>query len=667
MKFKHLLASMLAIAVAVVACEDPNADPQNPNPEQETPTTPEEEPVKEDGTEANPYLIKTLADLQTIRDKAPMKAETWFRLENDIDMAEVTNWVPVNYEEPFNRKIHFDGNNKTISNFKPATWNHGDVAANYPSFFGVLWGSCKNLTITGAKIDGVAATSGILAGYVGTTNKPATVTNVTVKGELSTTVAKAGGMSGACKNAIFENCNVEVSILTSSTDAGGFVGVAEGDNQFKGCKVKVVMESCLADNPRCGGFIGWNRSTNATIDDCHVLTGSSITDNSGRTELKRATFGGFIAYADNAYPDENNPDLSPSVLLVKNSSTDITIAPGDFGEMNSTFIATTGYQSTITLEKCIAKGSVTSKQNYSGGIVARKQRTATGVLTIKECSFEGSLSGRAGVGGIVGAIEGDAGTAAELVITDSYAKGTITNLQNNVGGVVGLAGAPIQISGCYFDGTMDVNGYAGGAVGGIQASANPISITRSYSKGSMTVANNYAGGFVGAAMSADQTIDNCYSSMSVTQVAGKKQIGALVGTATTKITIKNCFASGNVIAGTVAAGIIGRVSTEDSEVSKCIAWNSKVEALASSLSGAIIGSLEKSGTYSDCVRKSDMVVNVAGPAQTLTDQDNITTVSSAIAYNGKAAAASATLSSVAKSLGWSEEVWDLTKDVPSLK
>ena len=78
---------MLAIAVAVVACEDPNADPQNPNPEQETPTTPEEEPVKEDGTEANPYLIKTLADLQTIRDKAPMKAETWFRLENDIDMA----------------------------------------------------------------------------------------------------------------------------------------------------------------------------------------------------------------------------------------------------------------------------------------------------------------------------------------------------------------------------------------------------------------------------------------------------------------------------------------------------------------------------------------------------------------------------------------------------
>jgi hypothetical protein len=37
------------------------------------------------------------------------------------------------------------------------------------------------------------------------------------------------------------------------------------------------------------------------------------------------------------------------------------------------------------------------------------------------------------------------------------------------------------------------------------------------------------------------------------------------------------------------------------------------------------------------------------------------------AYHGKAAAADATISSVAKSLGWDETVWDLSGAVPVLK
>ena len=37
------------------------------------------------------------------------------------------------------------------------------------------------------------------------------------------------------------------------------------------------------------------------------------------------------------------------------------------------------------------------------------------------------------------------------------------------------------------------------------------------------------------------------------------------------------------------------------------------------------------------------------------------------AYHGKAAAADATLSSVAKSIGWDENIWDLSGAVPVLK
>lgn len=673
MKFRHLFASMLAIAVAVVACEDPNADPQNPNPDQDPGTTPGEEQVVQDGTEENPYLLKTVADLQAMMEKAPLKAETYFRLENDIDMSEVTNWVPVNYAEPFERIIHFDGNDKTISNFKPSTWVDGEgEATGYPSFFGVLVGSCKDLTIADAAIEEASATTGILAGYVGTSFSPVTarittnVTNVKVSGEISTTVNKAGGMAGACYNANFENCQAEVSVRTASTDAGGFVGQLDpkGTNTFKNCTAKTTLTSLAGDKCRCGGFIGWNRSLNTTIDNCRVLNGSTITDESGRTDKQMPMYGGFIAFADNSYPDQNDSSIEPSVLTVRNSSADIIVDAGPMSRVNSLFIAQTGYQSTITLENCTAKGKVTSGDNYAGGLLGYKNSAATGTVTITGCTCEGEVSAGYGAGGIVGGVEG--GT---VIISDSKVIGTITCGSTRAGGLIGLAGksSTTEITDSYFDGTITGQGYLGGAIGGIADNSVKSTIDRTYSKGSITGTSNYVGGLVGAAQSPVQSVSDCYSIASVASASDTKQAGGLVGTATTKITVTNCFASGNVTVGTVAAGLVGRIGAAESTVSKCIAWNSKVEALASSLSGAIIGSLEKSGTYSDCARRSDLVVKVAGETKTVPDQDNITTVSSAIAYNGKAAAANATLSSVAKSLGWSEEVWDLTKDVPSLK
>ena len=674
MKLKNLFAGILAIAMVAVACEDPNADPQNPNPDQDPGTTPDEELVVGDGTEANPWRLRTVADLQSMTEKAPFQEETYFRLENDIDMSEVTNWAPVNYEEPFTRIIHFDGNNKTISNFSPETWLNADnVDTGYPSFFGVLIGSCKDLTITDAEISGVSATTGILAGYVGTSYSSVTqqfttnVSNVKVSGSIETASNKAGGMAGACYNANFENCQAEVSIRTASSDAGGFVGLLDpkGKNTFKNCTAKTTLVCMLADKCRCGGFIGWNRSAETEIDNCRVLSGSTITDDATKVEGTKymPMYGGFIAFADND-PGENEAN-GVSVLTVRNSSADIIIDAGPESRVNSLFIAQTGYKSTITLENCTAKGEVTSADNYAGGLVGYKNSAAVGTLTITGCTCEGEVSAGYGAGGIVGGVEG--GT---VIISDSKVIGTITCGSTRAGGLIGLAGSnsTTEITDSYFDGTITGQGYLGGAVGGIADKSVKSTIARTYSKGSITGTSNYVGGLVGAAQSPVQSVSDCYSIASVASASGTKQAGGLVGTATSKITVTNCFASGNVTVGTVAAGLVGLIGAAESTVSKCIAWNSKVEALAAGdPSGAIIGSLEQSGTYSDCARRSDLVVKVASETKTVPDQDNITTVSSKIAYNGKAAAAGATLSSVAKSLGWSEEVWDLTKDVPSLK
>ena len=81
MKLNRLFVSMLAIAVTVVSCEKP--DTVSPEPE---------EPVEvANGTEESPYLIKTVEDLSAMREKAESGKITYFRLANDIDMAEVTN------------------------------------------------------------------------------------------------------------------------------------------------------------------------------------------------------------------------------------------------------------------------------------------------------------------------------------------------------------------------------------------------------------------------------------------------------------------------------------------------------------------------------------------------------------------------------------------------
>jgi hypothetical protein len=287
--------------------------------------------------------------------------------------------------------------------------------------------------------------------------------------------------------------------------------------------------------------------------------------------------------------------------------------------------------------------------------------TIAGKVTINNFSYKGNIAGRAGVGGLVGAIDN-----GEITITNSSVEGTVKNFQNNIGGILGLSTATVKIDGCSFDGKVDGVSYVGGVIGGTGKSPY-YEVTRTSVKGEVISSNSYAGGIVGAAQAVnEQVIANCFCSAAIsTTHASGKQIGGLVGTATSKITITNSIATGKVSTVTVAGGIIGRVGAETSAVKNCIAWNPEVVATTNSLVGAVIGSLEKSGEYSACMRKSDLAVTGSNVA--LADQDDLTTVSASTAYHGKAAAADATASSVAKTLGWDEAIWDLSGAVPALK
>ena len=537
--------------------------------------------VPEDGTEAYPYLIKTLEDLVAVRAKASLETPTYFRLENDIDMASVENWVPFNWNDDYKRQIHFDGNGKTISNFAPKTWNDVNidgepVAAGYYSLFGVLYGSCKNLTVVNAELTDMPSSSGIIAGYVGTQTAegekmPGLVSNVTVKGTITAKGDKVGGLAGAAYNATIEKCNVDVVITTSSTDCGGLIGKATGDLVVTDCNVKANITSSAASKNRVGGLIGWNSTVTTTITNCHVLEGSVLTDASGRGSASNGNYGGLIGFGD----------TTGTVLTISKSSA-TTVIEGGLGTYNGGFIGGMGYASTA-------------------------------------------------------------------VITDSWAKGSVVG-----------------------------DNYAGGFCGAVQ---NKSTIERCWADVEVSSTGQRSGSFIGTNTDVI-VVKNCYSLGNATGVG--QQISGLIGYDKVGATIECCYAAGDITSNkSGSAGLVGTMDGETSSVVKCIAWNKNIvcNRLANNAwaPGAIVGAVTKAkGKYADCYRRADMVLtDLAENGMTLFDQENVegalpaapsySEATTQRAYHGKAAAADATCSSVAKSLGWDEAIWDLSGELPKLK
>ena len=529
--------------------------------------------LKGDGTEANPYVLKTAEHMVAMRTLAVLGQATYFRMANDIDMASVANWTPVNWDENFEREIHFDGNGKTITNFAPTSFMSDDqtTAAQYPSLFGVLYGSCKNLTIKNSKIivSETTPSCGFLGGYVGTAGKPAVVENVSVQGEVyggSCIGALAGQSNGTTT---YKNCTIDAVLTSAGTDLGGIVGKIRGDSEMTGCTVKATIVSKASSKNRVGGLIGWNSTATTTITDCHVLEGTTLTDQSGRSASDNGNYGGFIGYGD----------TSNTVLKISGCSAH-TIIDAGISTYNAGFIGGTGYESTVE-------------------------------------------------------------------VTDSWAAGSVIGAN-----------------------------YSAGFIGAIQSH---VTISRCWADVDVTSSGQRCGAFAGCNTKFLATISDCYATGDIT--ATGQQVGGIIGYASKPVTITNCYAAGNVTSATAGTGGIAGTISAESTVSNCIAWNATIDCQRAAndkwAPGAVVGAASVAGNYSGCYRRADMNFIDAAGAMVLVDQEDVANgfpaapsysdATTQAAYHGKAAAADATASSVAKSIGWDESIWDLSGDLPKLK
>jgi hypothetical protein len=234
------------------------------------PAEPEVPAIAGTGTEADPYVLSTAEHMVQMRTLAKLDATTYFKLGADIDMSSVKNWTPVNYDQNFTRQTHIDGNNKTIKNFAPEAFVGDDqtTAASYPSLFGVLYGSCKNLTIKDSKIIATPTTPscGFLGGYVGTSGKPALVENVHIEGEISGGSC-LGGFGGQSREGTFKNCTSKVKITSGGTDVGGFIGKTAVSTHLENCtaEVELVPTEAVSGNLRYGGIVGYTTGNSMKV------------------------------------------------------------------------------------------------------------------------------------------------------------------------------------------------------------------------------------------------------------------------------------------------------------------------------------------------------------------------------------------------------------------
>lgn len=586
--------------------------------------------IEGEGTEASPYILKTAQDMVDMRSLAKLGGETWFKMANDIDLKGI-NWVPVNYDENFERKIHFDGCDFTISNL---TCDKAASKSNYASLFGVLYGSCKNLKIDKATITSSNA-CGVIGGYVGTSGKPGLVENVTITNSLVTNTgtpaggacgvaregsfknvsfqgeivstndkstssdngftavsANAGGFAGLTTGtASFENCSTDVTISSKDSDFAGFVGQVQGTVTFTDCSTKAIVNSSQEQKLRCAAFVGYSNGV-ATYTRCKVLEGSSINDVTGLTNNRLLLAGGFMGYAGGT-----------SVTAV-DCTVDVNVDL-PYGQTVGGFVGNVG-AGTFKATGCSVSGNVKGN-NQVAGFVAYQEKAAS--LEISTSYSTATVTGGGHyTAGFAGYLVND--TDKPVKFTNCYATGDVTSTgsscsgffarveqgveltgcyaecdlsaANNSGGVLGyIQNGPATIKDCHFKGNITGVGSLGGLIGAAYTDVNQLTIEGCYSEGTVTAKGSHVGGIIGAPQAKSQTITDTWSSADVTLLKDNTtaepkhiNVGGIAGSATSYITLQRCYATGDITNANAfnsyghVGGLIGR-ATAGAKIEEC--------------------------------------------------------------------------------------------------
>lgn len=390
------------------------------------------------GTESDPYKLSTTRNLLAMKAVLVKGQMTYFKLMNDIDMSSIENWDPLNPDEPYDLGIVFDGGGHSLKNLK-------SKEKHYSSFFGVLYGKCYNVKFVDAEIVSASNSgAGIIGGYIGTGGKPAIVSEVEASGIITCNGKgqSVGGLGGNAREATMENCTVNVTVSnpmgdgSNRTATGGIVGkTIDSAVKIKNCIVRGVVEITKGiNNTYTGGIVGWQSAAGAEITGCEVYA---------TVKSAGERVGGIVGHYQGG-------TLSGCKF---------------YGEVNAASRLAGGIagitSSASIIENCLSSGKIVCK-NIVGGIVGMNENT----LTIRCCesssTIEINVNGVDGVGGVLGL----ASNGKTVIVEDCIFSGNMNvPTGQRVGGIVGDLGTGSSVRRCYVSGSITGWAGVGGIVG----------------------------------------------------------------------------------------------------------------------------------------------------------------------------------------------------------
>lgn len=367
------------------------------------------------GTEADPFLVTSGADLAYIRDvvngagaTVPNFSGKYFKLTQSIDLDGHALCIG-SYPGWADRKGFFgffDGNHCTIRGIKASG-----------SLFGTIeTGWLKNLSAYGTVSGG--STVGGIVGYVANGGVLENLTSyVTVSGADT-----LGGIVGNAENqaSTVSGCVNYGNVTGTSWIVAGIAG--SGGNIITNC---VNYGNVTSTNDCVGGVCGSTKNTGA-ITDCY---------NYG-TVTARGKAGGIVGQA--------NKPVSGCVNYGNVSG--VWALGGVLGYVKA------GDSASVT--DCVNYGKVTGSSTGNGGILGLSEN-GNGTVTVTDCVNYGDLESHWGAGGIAGdtpgtvtgcvnygdlVAPGDLGGIvgkAYGIVTGCTNYGTVTGKQANIGGIVG--------------------------------------------------------------------------------------------------------------------------------------------------------------------------------------------------------------------------------------
>lgn len=232
------------------------------------------------GTEADPYIINSVADLAAIG----ASPDAYFRVESDFD-ASGYDFSPITPD--FTGTL--DGNNHVISNLyivaseynsgifsrldgatvKDLTLHNVDIELlPTTGVCGTLAGNATETTVSNFHIDGLTVSGNPtpFGGIIGDASMHSSITSCSViNADIDDLSGPVGGLLSSIRTACTINASLFAGVINAGTEVGGIVGnAASGDETITNCHV----DASLTARNVVGGIIGYSNRTPVT--NCFV-------------------------------------------------------------------------------------------------------------------------------------------------------------------------------------------------------------------------------------------------------------------------------------------------------------------------------------------------------------------------------------------------------------